>query len=196
MFMRELQLSFSHNLVAVVKENQSDQVAGFITFWIIANEFQLHNIAVRWHFRRKGIATRLFLAMIQEAWIKVLIQAHLKSETRMKRPEKMYEKFGCRVTTVRSSYYSETKENALIMAVKLKGVLRSCIMNKKRALWIGKILSNREMMKGYLLMSVRLPRTFDAPLPGQFVMIHLRDRKDILLGRPFSIYGIQYNKAE
>ena len=49
-------------------------------------------------------------------------------------------------------------------------------MNKKRALWIGKILSNREMMKGYLLMSVRLPRTFDAPLPGQFVMIHLKDR--------------------
>ena len=68
-------------------------------------------------------------------------------------------------------------------------------MNKKRTLWVGKILSNREMMKGYLLMSVRLPRTFDAPLPGQFVMIHLRDRKDILLGRPFSIYGIQYHKS-
>jgi ribosomal protein S18 acetylase RimI-like enzyme len=32
----------------------------------------------------------------------------------------MYEKFGCRVTTVRPSYYAETKENALIMAVKLK----------------------------------------------------------------------------
>jgi dihydroorotate dehydrogenase electron transfer subunit len=68
-------------------------------------------------------------------------------------------------------------------------------MNKKRAPWVGKVLSNREMMKGHLLMSVRLPRTFDAPLPGQFVMIHLRDRKDILLGRPFSIYGIQYHKS-
>ena len=68
-------------------------------------------------------------------------------------------------------------------------------MNKKRALWVGKVLSNREMMKGYLLMSLRLPRTFDEPLPGQFVMIHLRDRKDILLGRPFSIYGIQYHKS-
>lgn len=120
MFMRELQLSLSHNLVAVVKENKSDQVAGFITFWIIANEFQLHNIAVRWNFRRKGIATRLFLAMIQEALDQGAYTGTLEVRNSNEAARKMYEKFGCRVTTVRPSYYSETKENALIMAVKLK----------------------------------------------------------------------------
>jgi ribosomal-protein-alanine N-acetyltransferase len=107
----------------VVKENQSDQVAGFITFWIIANEFQLHNIAVRWNFRRKGIAARLFLAMIQEALDQGAYTGTLEVRNSNEAARKMYEKFGCRVTTVRSSYYSETKENALIMAVKLKGGL-------------------------------------------------------------------------
>lgn len=55
----------------------------------------------------------------------------------------------------------------------------------------GSVESNREVREGHFLMSVRMPLAFAAPLPGQFVLMHLKDRMDILLGRPFSISGFQ-----
>ena len=53
----------------------------------------------------------------------------------------------------------------------------------------GSVLSNREVQDGHFLMSLRLPPLFATPLPGQFVMIRLKNRKDLLLGRPFSVSG-------
>jgi dihydroorotate dehydrogenase electron transfer subunit len=53
----------------------------------------------------------------------------------------------------------------------------------------GSVLSNREVRDGHFLMSLRLPPVFASPLPGQFAMIRLKNRKDMLLGRPFSISG-------
>jgi dihydroorotate dehydrogenase electron transfer subunit len=58
----------------------------------------------------------------------------------------------------------------------------------------GSVESNREVQDGHFLMSVRLPLAFAAPLPGQFVLVHLKNRRDILLGRPFSISGY-YRRA-
>jgi dihydroorotate dehydrogenase electron transfer subunit len=53
----------------------------------------------------------------------------------------------------------------------------------------GSVESNMEVQDGHFLMSVRLPLAFAAPLPGQFVLAYLKNRRDILLGRPFSISG-------
>jgi dihydroorotate dehydrogenase electron transfer subunit len=67
-------------------------------------------------------------------------------------------------------------------------------MYNKKALWLGKVVSNREIVEGYLMMSVRLSRTFEAPLPGQFVMIRSKERAERLLGRPFSVCRFQRGK--
>jgi len=53
----------------------------------------------------------------------------------------------------------------------------------------GSVESNGEVREGHFLMSVRLPLAFATPFPGQFIMIRLKDRQDILLGRPLSISG-------
>jgi dihydroorotate dehydrogenase electron transfer subunit len=55
----------------------------------------------------------------------------------------------------------------------------------------GSVEANREVCDGHFLMSVHLPSAFATPLPGQFIMLRLRDRQDILLGRPFSISGFR-----
>ena len=55
----------------------------------------------------------------------------------------------------------------------------------------GRIGFNREVEPGYFLMSVTVPDNFVTPLPGQFVMVRVRDRQDPLLGRPFSIYAFE-----
>ena len=47
------------------------------------------------------------------------------------------------------------------------------------------------MRGGHYLMSLSVPSDFDTPLPGQFVMIRLKERKDLLLARPFSVSGFE-----
>jgi dihydroorotate dehydrogenase electron transfer subunit len=63
------------------------------------------------------------------------------------------------------------------------------LMQHGKFIMNGSVESNMEVRDGHFLMSVRLPLAFAEPLPGQFILIHLKDRKDILLGRPFSISG-------
>ena len=53
----------------------------------------------------------------------------------------------------------------------------------------GLVESNAEVREGHYLMSLRLPLSFALPLPGQFVMVRLKGRKDMLLARPFSVSG-------
>jgi len=53
----------------------------------------------------------------------------------------------------------------------------------------GLVESNAEVREGHYLMSLRLPMSFALPLPGQFVMVRLKGRKDLLLARPFSVSG-------
>jgi dihydroorotate dehydrogenase electron transfer subunit len=62
-------------------------------------------------------------------------------------------------------------------------------MQHDKFIMSGSVLSNREVRDGHFLMSLRLPPEFASPLPGQFAMIRLKSRKDLLLGRPFSISG-------
>lgn len=59
----------------------------------------------------------------------------------------------------------------------------------------GSVLSNREVQAGHYLMSLRLTPEFASPLPGQFVMIRLKSRKDVLLGRPFSVSGFHRHEG-
>lgn len=60
-----------------------------------------------------------------------------------------------------------------------------------KSIMSGSVETNREMRDGQFLMSVRLPLSFSTPLPGQFILARLKDRKDILLGRPFSVSGFR-----
>ena len=120
MFRKELRLSFSRNFVALSGPGPSDPVAGFITFWVIADEVQLHNMAVRRDMRRRGIASRLFSAMIREGLDEGAEAGTLEVRQANDPARKLYEKFGWRVTDRRPFYYSDTGEDALIMSAELK----------------------------------------------------------------------------
>lgn len=55
----------------------------------------------------------------------------------------------------------------------------------------GKIVKNTQIKTGHFLLSVKLPESFQTPVPGQFVMVREKDRSYPLLGRPFSVYSIE-----
>ena len=120
MFGKELRLSFSRNFVALAGQGPSGPVAGFITFWVIADEVQLHGMAVRRDLRRRGVASRLFLAMIREALDHGAETGTLEVRQANEPARRLYEKFGWRVTARRPSYYNDTGEDALILSAELK----------------------------------------------------------------------------
>ena len=61
-------------------------------------------------------------------------------------------------------------------------------------IYIGEILSNKEIQKEFFLMKVKIDSRFDDPLPGQFVMIRIAGLNDPFLSRPISIYSFSRGK--
>ena len=53
------------------------------------------------------------------------------------------------------------------------------------------VVENRPFAGGHFLLSVHAPRQAQATRPGQFAMVRLLGRSDVLLRRPMSIYDVQ-----
>ena len=60
----------------------------------------------------------------------------------------------------------------------------------------GKIVKNEQISTGHFLLKVKLPESFKAPMPGQFIMTREPGRIDPLLGRPFGVYGFEGSQDE
>src|SRR5689334_9067553 len=58
------------------------------------------------------------------------------------------------------------------------------------------VLENRSLTGGHFLLSVRSRRQAQATRPGQFAMIRLLGRSDVLLRRPMSIYDVKPCESE
>ncbi|MFH1081191.1 MAG: ribosomal protein S18-alanine N-acetyltransferase [Pseudomonadota bacterium] len=121
-FRRELQLPISHTLLAVGKHEYGDRIDGFITFWMAADELQLHKIIVNRPVQRRGIARRLFQAMTDQALAQNLSRATLEVRRTNEAAVKLYKTFGYQVVAVRKGYYDETGGDALIMSAELRPV--------------------------------------------------------------------------
>lgn len=119
-FRRELQLPMSHTLLAVGNCGQGHRIDGFITFWMAADEVQLHKIVVSRRARRCGIARRLFQAMTDQALAQNLSRAILEVRSTNEAAVNLYKAFGYQVVAVRKGYYGETGEDALIMSARLR----------------------------------------------------------------------------
>ncbi|MCX5833188.1 MAG: dihydroorotate dehydrogenase electron transfer subunit, partial [Deltaproteobacteria bacterium] len=63
-------------------------------------------------------------------------------------------------------------------------------------LYVGEILSNRELAEGHYLMNMVLPAAFPEAAPGQFVLVRAKDRALPFLGRPLGIYTQEKGKGE
>jgi dihydroorotate dehydrogenase electron transfer subunit len=64
-------------------------------------------------------------------------------------------------------------------------------MNHKQLPVSGKITANKCLSDEHYLITVALSEPIVRPLPGQFFMLFLNQRKEIFLGRPFSIYRFE-----
>lgn len=92
---------------------------GYAGFWNVCGEGDITNIAVLSEYRRKGIASRIMAEMIKEACELSLEMLTLEVRRSNTPAQELYKKFGFEVIGERKRYYSDNREDALIMAMKL-----------------------------------------------------------------------------
>ena len=124
MFLQELYSSMSRNLVAKIQRERGAHVIGYLNFRVVAGEVHLHNIAVRKDLRRTGVASKLLTEMIRLSCAEGAGWATLEVRRSNENARKLYEKFGFVVKAIRPHYYSDPREDALIMWASLKECLQ------------------------------------------------------------------------
>ena len=124
MFLQELYSTMSRNLVAKIEGKEGKKIAGYVNFWIAAGEVHLHNIAVRKDLRRTGVASKLVTEMIRLSCAEGATWVTLEVRRSNEGARNLYEKFGFVVRGIRPLYYSDPREDALIMWACLKECLK------------------------------------------------------------------------
>lgn len=103
----------------VIVHNIDNKIIGYIVFWFLVDEVQINNIAIHPDYRRTGIA-RIVLQKILDQ----VEKEGAKFVTLEVRPSNfvarsLYNQLGFEVLGVRSNYYRDPQENALVMGKQL-----------------------------------------------------------------------------
>jgi ribosomal-protein-alanine N-acetyltransferase len=88
------------------------QIVGFCACWVIAGELHINTLAVDGDMRRRGIATNLLKHVLHHTAVK---RATLEVRRSNTAALKLYEGLGFTATAVRTRYYSNPDEDALIL---------------------------------------------------------------------------------
>lgn len=110
-FEEEFRNKFSRYVVALY----DDKVIGFGGVWIIVGEGNITNIAVSPKYRGSGIGSAIVRELIslclKENGTAITLEVRSSNIT----AQNLYRKFGFEVEGIRKGYYSNNKEDALLM---------------------------------------------------------------------------------
>ena len=113
---RELMLVARPTRSAIV---ESGPIAGYIVARETAGELHINNVAVRPEYRRHGIGVAMLERVIQEARLRKANTAFLEVRSANHAARALYEKCGFRAIARRVNYYSEPREDAVVMSLVL-----------------------------------------------------------------------------
>src|ERR1041385_3742760 len=97
----------------------SSPIAGYIVARETAGELHINNFAVRSEFRRRGIGATLLNRVIQEARRRKATAAFLEVRSGNHAAQALYEKSGFQAIARRANYYSDPREDAVVMTLNL-----------------------------------------------------------------------------
>ena len=93
----------------------TNEIAGFGSYYFVLDEGYINNIAVRSPFRRKGVGAQIVEALKDKGKELGLSLISLEVRRSNAAAQGLYEKYGFEVLGERKSYYSDNREDALIM---------------------------------------------------------------------------------
>ena len=92
-------------------------IPGFAGIWLLAGEAHLINIAVREEYRREGLGELLLIGIIEKARGLKATMITLEVRVSNKAAQQLYAKYGFTERGRRRAYYTDDREDAVIMTV-------------------------------------------------------------------------------
>jgi len=114
-FLQEFQVECARSIVVEI----DGKIVGYVLFWLLPDGVDIHNLAVRSEYRRRGIGRILLQQVIFEALRRSSTRVTLEVRKSNLAAQKLYESAGFVVTGIRRAYYSDDGEDALTMAFDL-----------------------------------------------------------------------------
>jgi [ribosomal protein S18]-alanine N-acetyltransferase len=114
-FLEELLRPHSYLLVARVPAEFGEMVAGYICFWLVADEVQILNIAVHQAYRRQGIGRALLAHCLNFGFEKKTRKAVLEVRSSNLAAQRLYRSLGFEAVGQRLGYYGGAGEHAVLM---------------------------------------------------------------------------------
>lgn len=105
------QNSLAHYYVCVF----DGKIIGYGGMWLILDEAHITNVAVHPDFRGKKVGKAIMLHLIAQALIKGIFRMTLEVRTSNSKAQNLYQKLGFESAGRRKGYYTDTKEDAIIM---------------------------------------------------------------------------------
>jgi len=115
----------NRNLLLVAAPEKSPiiehrRIAGYIVARETAGELHINNVAVRDQYRRRGIGFALLGRVVDEARRLGVRTAFLEVRSGNVGAQSLYERCGFKAIARRANYYSDPREDAVVMSLILK----------------------------------------------------------------------------
>jgi len=110
-FVNEMNNELSYYLVMV----EAGKIIGYAGMWLIVDEAHVTNVAVLPEYRGKRLGEKLMSALLEHAKNRGAVRMTLEVRASNTVAQGLYNKFGFTSQGRRRNYYTDTKEDALIM---------------------------------------------------------------------------------
>jgi ribosomal-protein-alanine N-acetyltransferase len=114
-FHQEFEVECARSILA----EMNGSIVAYVLFWLLPETVDIHNLAVRGEYRRRGVGRILLHKVIVEALRQSSARVTLEVRKSNLAAQKLYESAGFVATGVRKGYYSDDGEDALTMALDL-----------------------------------------------------------------------------
>lgn len=108
-----------NKIYSFFKEEVNDKIAGFIVLMDVVDASEIIRVAVLPGYREMGIGTKLIEKAVEEIMKKGMENIFLEVRESNSNAIKLYNKSGFEECGVRKNYYSNPKENGIIMIKRL-----------------------------------------------------------------------------
>jgi len=114
-FLEEIQVSYAKSVLAEME----GRIVGYIIYWQLPKEVDIHNLAVHPAYRRQGIGRSLLSSAIDSAKGQGSKRVTLEVRKSNQAAQQLYHTLGFVERGIRKGYYSDDGEDALVMVLDL-----------------------------------------------------------------------------
>ena len=110
-FNKELKNNLARYLVAEL----DNKIVGYVGIWFVVDEGHITNVAVHSDYRGRKIGDKLVQALVELCRENNIVSMTLEVRVSNVVAQNLYKKYGFKLAGIRKEYYSDNKEDAMIM---------------------------------------------------------------------------------